>query len=754
MKKAGYFTVPEVGFIETISLGFVPKVVLIEYVAKDDPVVGTVIMRFFIDATGTTVYWYPQMRSESETRDFGRCDVNVSGNWPYGKIVSFGNDIGFKTTTINDFIGKTFHYYATNEEAGTFTSSSYQYGVVNVPKTAEDVNIIVSLPFGPNDLTTAFYVDCVEEMPSPTFDAEVRMSRWSIPSENRIYYIDPDSYPGDQGETGIINNHDDYFVFRSNGWNTLGINCTYYLMPRISDHLVPEDAHEYYIKNIISDSPNMQDARHKYFYKYKSNSKLALYAVKNEKGYDLVLKGTSGISEILYSSSDDKNYDEVQTTETQFLRESQVWSGGKKYYSLVWDTNIYIFEADDTHSAEERAQMYIDGDLDAEEADNFDKVAQRENLKLEGKIGDKVNTTAVGVSDLSFTAGTQIFAMTNNQKGSFFNKLFNKQTTPIEDILEGTQLFGSDEIGAIQGLHYIPFQASDFCTMGSSQFINIGSYRLDMGEDVATCLKNNKFISVGSARFKRTYNDYRDYEPFCKLYVGLPYIGVKELQLSKYLDTTISVHYCCDITTGALLVRIMANKGAGYGTVLMDSFEGNCATHLPITAKDHAQQTNAIMTGLLNTAGSSISAVGTVAGAAGGIMGIANAAAAGSAGAAIGGATSLGGSLLSSVASPVINGYATLQNTLSAPITTRGSYAGNLGNFGLTHVTFYFAWLNTVVPSNEIALIGKPSNMGGAVGSFSGFLQVSAFNMTSGYGGTDAELEEIYSLLRSGIYVS
>ena len=754
MNKAGYFTVPENGYEERIELGFVPKVVLIEYVAKNDPDVGNVIMRFVIDATGDIVYWYPQMRSETEARDFGRHVINDSTAWPYGKIAHFGNYIGFETTQVNDFIGKTFHYYATNEEAGTFTTSSYQYGVVNVPKAAEDVNIFVSLPFAPDNLTTAFYVDCVEEMPSPTFDAEVRMSRWSIPSENTIYYIDPDSYPGDQGETGIINSHDDYFVFRSNAGNTQGVSCTYYLMPQISEHIVPEDSHEYYIKNIISDSPNMQDARHKYFYKYKSNSKLALYAVKNKKGYDLILKGASGISEILYSTSDDKNYNEVQTTETHFLRDTQVWSGGEKYYSLVWDTNIYIFEADATHSAEERAQMYIDGDIDAEEADNFDKVAQRENLKLDGEIGDKVNTTAVGVSDLSFTAGTQIFAMTSNQKGSFFNKLFNTQTTPIEDLLEGTQLFGSDEIGAIQGLHYIPFQASEFCTMGSSQFINIGSYRLNMGEDIATCLKNNKFLSVGGARFNRTYNDYRDFEPFCKLYVGLPYIGVKELQLSKYLDTTISIHYCCDITTGALLVRIMANKGAGYGTVLMDSFEGNCATHLPITAKDHAQQTNAIMTGLLNTAGSSISAVGTVAGAAGGIMGVANAAAAGSAGAAIGGATSVGGSLLSSVASPVINGYSTLQNTLSAPITTRGSYAGNLGNFGLTHVTFYFAWLNTVVPSNEIALVGKPSNMGGAVGNFSGFLQVSAFNMTSGYGGTDTELEEIYTLLRNGVYVS
>lgn len=754
MNKAGYFTVPENGYEERIELGFVPKVVLIEFIAKDDPIIGNVIMRIFIDATGTTVYWYPQMRSESESRDFGRFAVNDSVNWPYGKIAHFGNYIGFETTQVNDFIGKTFHYYATNEEAGTFTSSSYQYGVVNVPKTAEDVNIIVSLPFGTDDLTTAFYVDCAEDMPSPTFDGEVRMSRWSIPSENRIYYIDPDSYPGDQGETGIINSHDDYFVFRSNGWNTLGINCTYYLMPQISDHLVPEDAHEYYIKNIISDSPNMQDARHKYFYKYKSNSKLALYAVKNEKGYDLVLKGTSGISEILYSTSDDKNYNEVQTTETRFLRNTQVWSGGEKYYTLVWDTNIYIFEADENHSAEERADMYIDGDLDAEEADNFDKVAQRENLKLEGEIGDKVNTTAVGVSDLTFTNGVHLYAMTYLQKGDFFRRLFDTNITPIQSLLDGTQLFGSNEIGAIQSLHYIPFQASDFCTMGSIQKIKIGSYDLDMGEDIATCMKNNKFLSVGGARFNRVYNDYRDYEPFCKLYVGLPYIGVKELQLSKYLDTTVSVHYCCDITTGSLLVRIMANKGAGYGTVLMDSFDGNCATQLPITANDKAQQTNAVLTGLLNTAGSTISAVGTVAGAAGGIMGVANAAAAGSAGAAIGGATSVGGSLLSSVASPVINGYATLQNTLSAPITTRGSYAGNLGNFGLTHVTFYFAWLNTVVPDNEIALIGKPSNKGGAVGSFSGFLQVSAFNMTSGYGGTDTELEEIYSLLRSGIYVS
>lgn len=750
MKKQGYFTVPENGYEETISLGFVPKFVLIEFIAKDDPDVGNIIMRFVIDATGDIVYWYPEMKSDSETRDFSRHVVNESGNWPYGKIAHFGNYIGFETTQENDFIGKTFQYYATNEEAGTFVTSSYQYGVVNVPKRSEDKNIFVSLPFSQSNLTTAFYVDCVEEMPQ-TFENEVKMSRWSIPSENIIYYIDPDSTPGDQGETGIINSWDDYFIFRSNAGNTQGVTCTYYVMPQISDHIIPEDSTEYYIKNIISDSPNISDADHKYFYKYKAGGKIALYAVENEKGYDLILKGVNNIDQILYSSSGESNYEEVLTTATHFLRNSQVWSSGEKYYPLTFDTNIYIFESDDTHTAEERAEMYIDGDLDETDASNYDKVAQRENKPLDGKIGDLVEGTHTGVSDLAFTSGVQVYAMTNTQKGNFFNKLFDTTVTPIEDILDGTKLFGANEIGAIQGLHYIPFNASEICTMGSKQFINIGSYRLNMGEDISTCLKNNKYISCGGAYFKRTYNDYRDFEPYCQLYVKLPYAGTHKLQLSKYLNKRVSVHYCVDVTTGALMVRIFAD------TTLMDTFDGNCATHLPITAVDHAQQTNAVMTGLLNTAGSTIDTVGSVAGMAANAATIGANAMASQTGAAMGNILGAAGNMAGSagsIASPIINGYATLQNALSAPVTTRGSYAGNLGNFDVTHVTFIFAWLKTTVPANEIALVGKPSNIGGSVGSFAGFLQVSAFDMSSDFGGTDTELEEIYTLLRNGVYVS
>lgn len=748
MKKAGYFTVPENGYEEIISLGFVPKVVMIEYIAKDDPVVGNVIMRFVIDATGQVVYWYPQMRSESESLNFARFLINEHGAWPYGNIAHFGNYIGFETTQVNDFIGKTFHYYATNEVAGTFTSSSYQYGVANVPKTAEDVNIIVSLPFAPDNLTTAFYVDCVEEMPSPTFDGEVRMSRWSIPSENNLYYIDPNSHPGDTGETGIINSFDDYFVFRSNGWNTLGVSCEYYLMPQISEHIVPEDAKDYFIYNIISDSPNMADADKKMFYKYKASGKLALYKVSNEKGYDLVLKGTNNIEQIFLSSSAEGDYSEVQTTETYFLRKSQVWSGGEKYYPLTFRTNIPIFAGDDTHSAEEQADEYLDGDIDETEADNYDQIAQEENLKIDGKIGDKVNATQTGVSDLSFTTGVQVYALSYLQKGAFFHKLFDKDTTPIEDLMEGTQLFGSNEIGCIQGLHYIPFSASEVCTMGSQNYIMLGSYKMEFGESLNTCLKNDKYISCGGALFKRTYNDYRDFEPYCQLYVSLPFAGTHKLQLSKYLGKRVSVHYCVDITTGALMVRIFADA------VLMDTFDGNCATHLPITAVDHAQQTNAVITGLLNTAGATIGSVGSVAGAVGGAMGVAQAVGAGSISGAIGGSASIGGNLLSGVTSPIASGYQTLQASMSSPVTTRGSYAGNLGNFGVMHVTFIFAWLNTVVPANEIAIVGKPSNKGGSVGSFAGFLQCSAFNLANDFAGTDNEANEIYSIMSNGVYVS
>lgn len=747
MTKQGSFIVPEYG-TENVSLGFVPKFVFIEFVAKNDPDVGNVIMRYVIDNTGTVPYYYPQMRSETESIDFSRHNIDDATSWRYGKISALGNYFAFETTDpTNDFVGKTFNYYATNESAGTFTSASNQYAVVNVPKTSEDFNIFVNLPFAPDNMTTAWYVDCVEDMPSPTFDGEVRMSRWSIPSENNLYYIDPNSYPGDTGETGIINSFDDYFIFRSNGWNTLGVSCEYYLMPQLTDHIIEDTSKNYWLYNVISSSPNMQDATHKYFYKYKASGKLCLYEKKNEHGYDLILKGTDSIEQILYSTSYSGDYSEVATTETHFLEKSQVWTDGSKYYPLTFDTNILIFRADDNHTAEERANMYLDGDLDAEDADNYDKVAQRENLKLDGEIGEKVNRTNVGVSDLSFTAGTQVYALSNLQKGAFFNKLFDTNTTPIEDLLEGVQLFGSNEIGCIQGLHYIPFSASEVCTMGSQNYIMLGSYKMEFGESLATCLKNNKVINCGTHRFMRTYNDYRDFEPYCKLYVALPFIGVKELQISKYLNSAVKVEYACDITTGAVLARLYSNYA------VMDTFEGNCATHLPISAVDHAQQTNAVITGLLNTAGATIGSVGSVAGAVGGAMGVAQAVGAGSIGSAIGGGASIGGNLLSSVANPVISGYQTMQASMSAPVTTRGSYAGNLGNFSYMNVTFIFAWLNTVVPTNEISLVGKPSNKGGAVGSFSGFLKCSAFNLADGYAGTQDEAGEIYSLVTNGIYL-
>ena len=750
MKKQGTFVVPENGYEEIISLGFVPKIAMIEFVAKNDPVVGDVIMRFVIDNTGAIPYWYPQMKSGSETKDFGRHLINDATGWPYGKIAHLGNYIGFETTQVNDFIGKTFSYYATNEEAGTFVTSSYQYGVVNVPKTKEDKNIFVSLPFSPTNLTTAFYVDCVEDMPSPTFDAEVQMSRWSIPAENTIYYIDPHGVPGDTGETGIINSYDNYFVFRSNAGNTQGVTCHYYKMPQISNHLIDDDAKDYFLYNVISDSTSMADATRKDFYKYKTSGKLALYE-DVEKGYDLVLKGTSGIEQILYSHEMNGDYEEVGSTETHFLQRTQRWSDGDNFFALVWRTNIPIFAADGTHTAEENADRFLEGEIDETDAVNYDKIAQEENLDIDGKIGDKVTSTKVGSSDLAFTNGVRLFALTNTQKGAFFNKLFDTNVTPIQDLLDGTQLFGANEIGCIQGLHYIPFQASEVCTMGSQNFIKLGSYKMEMGESLATCLKNDKFINCGTAFFKRTYNDYRDFEPFCSLFLGLPFAGVHKLQLSKYYNKLVGVHYCVDISTGALMVRVMADG------VLMDTFDGQCATQIPITANDHARQTSAVLSGLLNTAGSTIETVGSVAGAAANAATIGANAMSSQTSAAmgniIGAAGKIGGSALSA-ASPIINGYQTLQSALSAPVTTRGSYAGNLGNFGLMHPTFYFAWLNTVVPENEIALVGKPSAHGGKVGNFNGFLQCAAFDIPSGFGGTDAELEEIYNIMRNGIYIS
>ena len=407
----------------------------------------------------------------------------------------------------------------------------------------------------------------------------------------------------------------------------------------------------------------------------------------------------------------------------------------------LWYTNLYFFDGPDS---ETWARHYIETG-DPTGATNLKEVARATGKKIPGKIGDPTTVTPNGTPSFTMSSGGRILGLTSGQANRFFSDIF--QSANVQDLLDGTQLFGANQIGAIRGFHYLPVDISEICTCGSTHDVFLGSYKYTFTDSVQWVTNNDRMINCGSAAFPETYGDYRDYEPYCKLAVMLPYCGTHELKISNYINKTITIKYAVDVTTGACTAYLLADA------IIIDSFDGSMQVNRPVTANDQQRQTSAVFDGLMKTG---VSAVGTVAQVASGVsagMGAAAEIGAGAAGiptaGAISGAISGGGGALGTIGQAAN----TLQASIDNPISTRGSYGGILGLFGVQSPYFIFAWLRTVEPANEINVVGKPSGTGQAVGAFGGFLQTSAFQLAAGFTGTDKEAEEIYNIVSNGIYL-
>ena len=515
-----------------------------------------------------------------------------------------------------------------------------------------------------------------------------------------------------------------------------------------TDEVLPEDTnHEYFIKNAIYKNGSL----YRYSdYKFKTTSaggghKLYLLASNDTIGYDLVLHGQhdSTITEILSRNRHDpaNAYAQTSSAETEYLRHNQTTVGGDTYKASFFSTNIYIF------SNQAAADDYVNSG-DTSGAINKEAVNRANDAIVDGHIGEVVSQTDNGSSGISFAYGGQIYALSSINLASFFtNVLFSTDTSIKDAILEGTQLFGANQINAINGVMYLPISdISDIASVSSVNKCFIGTYEAPI--TAQRVVANDKMINCGSAQFDETYGDFRDYEPFCKLGVLLPYIGFKELSISKFINKTVSLKYAVDVTTGACTAYLYANG------VIMDSFDGTMGVQRPITAVNQQAQVSAVINGILGTTTQAAKTIGTA-----GTTAVAGATLAGASSVAeaapqaakfAGGQSQIGGGAINTI----LSGYSTLQAAIDSPISTRGAYSGVLGEFGNQYPYFIFAWLKTSKPANEIETIGLPSNAGGAVGSFGGFLQCAAFNLANGFGGTDTEAEEIYSIMRSGVYVS
>lgn len=414
---------------------------------------------------------------------------------------------------------------------------------------------------------------------------------------------------------------------------------------------------------------------------------------------------------------------------------------GNDYYTVFkWDTNIPIA------GSQQDIDDYFNGVKTIDEiAINWDQISRNDEYLLdpEWQGTNKDSETPTGSNGMVYTYGSKLYEVSNIELAALFNEVFDPVN--VQAVLDGNKLFSGEALSCVNSIMYLPLTSlDDICSMGSNANIWIGSWESQNAQG-RRVTKNDKKINIGTFQMTPTYNDFRDFEPYTRLYCLLPFAGNHELTVSKYWNKSVKVEATIDITTGTILYLLYANN------ILMDQFSGSCGALRPFTARDSIQHISNIVgsiTGASNTMTSSVKGAGDVA------NGMMTASGAGvSAGAvAVGGALASGAVAGVGAVAGIYKGYEIKNAVDNPPLISTGSLAGCVAYFANTKVHFIVAQKKTIVPANLQSQIGRPSNQGGRVGQFSGFLKCSSFQMGS-FTGTNEELNEIYSIMGNGIYI-
>lgn len=494
-----------------------------------------------------------------------------------------------------------------------------------------------------------------------------------------------------------------------------------------------EEARQYkYVRNIFGHNANnpTQYTGYRNYRFYGGDGKICFYVTQATSGHPFTLKlfnySSYTCKEAAIYDYDDESYTDASASPaTDYLDTSIQFSSSNWYKCFQWNTNMLIF------GSKAQAEMWRDDLIDARQALNYDKVSRAYNEILDPEYGNADPGYDNGINGQSYVHGARMWVMTSGQLNNFFDDIFDPVN--IQNILDGTKLFGSNEIQAIQGITYFPLDLDDVATVYSSaQAIKIGSFTCPTATG-RYVQNNNKLLNCGKVFINPVYNDFRDYR--IKLFISLPYCGVHELNISKFLHHYLEVYYAVDITTGACSAHVLAD-GISYG----DTFDGFMASQRPITALDQTAYLNSVM-----------SSVSSIVHREAGMISDAKSAIAGVATGNTKGATS-GPSGLDISSGAISDLYNLSQAVKDAPMTSRGGFAGCLGFFGNQQIHIITVQSKTVKPSLEQQIVGYPSHVSQRIGNFSGFLKTSAINLNN-FSGTAQELEDIHNALSKGIYI-
>lgn len=330
------------------------------------------------------------------------------------------------------------------------------------------------------------------------------------------------------------------------------------------------------------------------------------------------------------------------------------------------------------------------------------------------RSSDEVGPSPLPSTILPISSGVNVYRINAAALHNFSQYLWGSNETLWTALWGRYANFRYNPIGAIITAHALP---TDFLPNGSAtNAINLAGTALRPISGSCAAITAQFTEKSWTLQIPEFYGDYMDYTA-TSVILHLPFIGRIPIDPIYCVGGGITIVYRCDTCTGNIAAMILATNRSGRRECIMTA-SGNCAYSVPITGHDD---------GMIEMIGSNASTI---------IQGVKTAAASVATGKPQG---SIGG----------------FKNPLTQKQTT--DIVGNMAGSGaiVTNLSLYAEILYSEPsnPAHYTELRGRPSDIGGTVGDFSGFTIFSDVHADAIAGATEEEKREIEQTLQRGVYV-
>ena len=319
---------------------------------------------------------------------------------------------------------------------------------------------------------------------------------------------------------------------------------------------------------------------------------------------------------------------------------------------------------------------------------------------------DPVDFPALPTGGALASGGCKAYLVTSTNLKAIFNKLWS---TTSFDISTFQKLYDCP-MDSIISLHALPVTPHNI----TSNDIYIGNFNTEIRDRVVS----NQYLAVdcGSIDVKEFWGSALDYNPYTKAELFLPFVGIKEVDIDDVMDKTVHIKYNIDILTGDCIANVKCGASVLY------KYAGNMKQNIPVSGKTSNLDLNGIQ-GVFSTI----------------------------AGAAMG--TAVGGPVGTAIG--VGAGLSAAAGVVGSKVTTQRA-SGLTGNVGILDDYVPYIILHRPIQSlaNKFkSYKGYPSNITAKLSTVTGYTEVEYVNLQGIPNATSEEMDEIKSLLQSGVII-